>query len=69
MQLDTAHGQRHLVKMFEHLMVSVRIMLCLESHETIIELSVRTSTHTHYVNNIIYIYLVGTGSSSVISEM
>jgi len=45
--LDTAHGKRHLVKMFKHLMVSVRIMLCLESHETIIELSVRTYTHTH----------------------
>jgi len=45
-QLDTARGQCHLVKMFKHLMTSVKIILCLESHETIIELSVYTSTHT-----------------------
>jgi len=46
-QFDTAHGQRHLAKIFKHLMLSVKIVLCLESQETIIELSVHTSTHTH----------------------
>ena len=63
-QMDTAHGNRHLVKMFKHHMLSVKIVLCLESQETILELSVpthihmhtRTHTHTHYVNKIIYIY-------------
>ena len=56
-QLDTAHGKHYLVKMFKHLMISVKIVLCLESQETITELSVHTSTHTHThcVNNIIYI--------------
>jgi hypothetical protein len=45
-------------KMFEHLMISVKIILCLESHETLIELSVHTSTHTHtHYKNIIYIYI------------
>jgi len=36
-------------------MISVKIVLCLESHETIVELSVHSSTYTHYVNNIINI--------------
>jgi hypothetical protein len=46
-QLDTAHGKGHLVKMFKQLMISVKIILCLESHEKITELSVHTSTSTH----------------------
>jgi len=53
-QLNTAHGKRYLVKMFKHFMISVKIVLCLESQETIVELSVHSSTYTHYVNNIIY---------------
>ena len=53
-QLNTAHGKHHLVKMFKHFMISVKIVLCLESQETIVELSVHSSTYTHYVNNIIY---------------
>ena len=44
----------HLVKMFKHFMLSAKIILCLESQQTIIELIVYTSTHTHYLNKIIY---------------
>jgi len=43
-------------KMFKHFMICVKIILCLKSHGTIIELSA-PPPHSHYVNNIIYIYI------------
>jgi hypothetical protein len=46
--MDIAHAKHHLVRMFKHLMISVKITLCLESQETITELSLHTSTHTLY---------------------
>ena len=54
--MDTAHAKHHHVKMFKHLMHRVKILLCLESQEMIIELSVHISTYIHYVNKIIYIF-------------
>ena len=64
MQMDTAHDNRHLVKMFKHFTLSFKVVLCLEFQETIIELSIPTHIHmqtpmrtnARYVNKIIYIY-------------
>ena len=46
-ELEYAHGKNHHVKMFNQLMNSFKIILCLESQENIIELSVHTSTYTN----------------------
>jgi hypothetical protein len=54
-QLDSAYGRSLLVTMFVQFMLSDKIILSVESQETIIELSVHISTHKPYVNKIIYI--------------
>jgi hypothetical protein len=63
-QMEAAHGDSLLVNTFIHLMLNIKIKLCLEAQEAIIELFAHTSTHKHYVNKIIYIYMLGKGSNT-----
>jgi hypothetical protein len=76
MLLDLAHAKHNLLKMFKHLMISVKIVLCLESQETITELLVHTHTHRHtrartrtyYANKFTYVFGGYWVNSDVLTE-